>query len=284
MPVGMRYMMLSAFGFSFMAVCVKLASAEKIPILEIVAARALISLVLSYLSVRHKRIALFGKKRVLLFSRGLVGAAALVCVYYAITHLPLAEATVLQFLHPMFTAVLAVIFLKEKLKAPVVLCIICSFVGLLMVARPASLFGVSGAEYSYFAVGAALVGAFGSAVAYVLVRKLNETEDPAVIILYFPLIALPVSLVLLGNDFVMPDLKTALILIFVGIFTQIGQLGLTKSMQTETASRATSFSYLQVVFATVLGWLIFNEVPDVWVAFGAAFILLGSMINVFWKK
>ena len=110
-------MVLSAFGFSIMAVCVKLASAEKIPVLEIVAARALISLVLSYLSVRYKGIDLFGNKRKLLFSRGLVGAMALVCVYYAITHLPLAEATVLQFLHPMFTAVLAVMFLKEKFPA-----------------------------------------------------------------------------------------------------------------------------------------------------------------------
>jgi len=277
-------MVLSALGFSIMAVCVKLVSAQSIPVLEIVAARALVSLILSYLTVRHKRIDLFGDKKILLFARGLVGAIALVCVYYSITHLPLAEATVLQFLHPMFTAVLAVIFLKEKLRAPVIVCIACSFIGLLLVSRPAFFFGLPSVEYSYFAIGAAIAGAFGSAIAYVLVRKLNETEDPAVIILYFPLIALPVSLVLLGNDFVVPDLKTTFILILVGIFTQVGQVGLTKSMQTETASRATSFSYLQVVFATLLGWLIFNEIPDIWVGIGAAFILFGSMVNVLWKR
>jgi len=284
MPLGMRYMILSAFGFASMSVCVKLASSQSIPVLEIVAARALVSLVLSYISVRRNKLSPFGNKRVLLLARGLVGASALVCVYYSITHLPLAEATVLQYLHPMFTAVLAVIFLKERLKAPVLLCILLSFVGLILVAKPEILFGLSSENLPGFAVIIAMLGAFGSAIAYVLVRKLNETEDPAVIILYFPLVALPLSILLLWDDFVVPDFETTLILILVGIFTQVGQIGLTKSMQTETASRATSFSYLQVVFAAVFGWLIFSETPDLLVCLGAGFILLGSIVNVMFSK
>ena len=98
LPIGMRYMVLSAFGFSLMAVFVKFASIEGIPVLEIVAARALVSLILSYADIRYKRISVFGQRKGLLFLRGFIGSLALVCVYYAITQLPLAEATVLQYL------------------------------------------------------------------------------------------------------------------------------------------------------------------------------------------
>jgi drug/metabolite transporter (DMT)-like permease len=280
----MRYMILSAFGFSLMAVCVKLASEQGMPVLEIVAARALVSLVLSYLDVKRKGISLLGHKKFLLLSRGTVGALALMCVYFAITHLPLAEATVLQYLHPMFTAVLALIFLKERIQISTILCVVLSFIGLLLVARPEMIFGISKSDLSLFAIGAAVVGAFGSAVAYVLVRKLNETEDASVIIFYFPMVALPISLGLLGSDFVMPSGWTWLTLLFVGIFTQIGQIGLTKAMKTETAGKATAFSYLQVVFAMFLGWIIFSEIPDLWVMTGGGLILVGAIVNAFWRQ
>ena len=107
-------MLLSALGFALMAVCVKLVHARGIPVLEIVAARALVSLVLSYIDVRRKKISLFGTHYYLLLARGTVGAAALVAVYSAVTILPLAEATVLQYLHPMFVAILALLFLGER--------------------------------------------------------------------------------------------------------------------------------------------------------------------------
>lgn len=277
-------MVLSALGFSLMAVCVKFASEQSIPVLEIVAARALVSLVLSYIDVRRKGISLFGHKKRLLLSRGVVGAFALICVYYAISHLPLAEATVLQYLHPMFTAVLALFFLKERIQLSTMVCIVCSFIGLLLVARPEVLFGVAQSGFSLLAISAALLGAFGSAVAYVLVRKLNETEDASVIIFYFPVVALPISLCLLGNDFIMPSGITWLALLLVGIFTQVGQIGLTKAMKTETASKATAFSYLQVLFAVFLGWSVFGEMPDMWVVLGGGLILLGAIVNVIWKR
>lgn len=284
LPLGMRYMLLSAFGFAVMSVFVKLASAEGIPVLEIVAARALVSLFLSYADIRRKRITTFGTNKGLLFLRGLVGSFALVCVYYSITHLPLAEATVLQYLYPVITAALALFFLNEKLHWTLVLSIILSFSGVLLIVRPDFLFGELAPELSYFAVLSGLLGAFGSAAAYVLVRKLSQVEDPSVIVFYFPLIALPFSLLLLGDDFVVPSLKACGFLIMVGIFTQIGQICLTKALQAETAGRATAFSYAQVVFATLFGWALFDEVPDLWFACGALLILSGFLVNLLLKQ
>jgi drug/metabolite transporter (DMT)-like permease len=283
LSIGMRYMVISALGFSFMALCVKLSFNAGIPVLQIVAARALVSLVLSYLDVHRKGISIVGTHQKLLFMRGVVGAFALMCVYYAVATLPLAEAMVLQYMHPMFTALLALIFLKERIHSGIVWCVSLSLVGLLCVAKPLGFLGAEQAALPALSVGLALLGAFGSAVAYVLVRKLSNLEDSSVIIFYFPLIALPVSLLGLGGDLVMPTGLTWLWLLLVGVFTQVGQVGLTKGMQTETAARATAFSYLQVLFSVLLGWFVFSEMPDVFVLLGALLILVGALLNILIK-
>jgi drug/metabolite transporter (DMT)-like permease len=226
---------------------------------------------------------MWGTRKGLLLSRGLAGTFALVCVYYALVNIPYAEATMLQYLNPMFTAILAIIFLGERVQRSTLACIILSFIGLLIIVRPDFLFGQISADYSLLAIVAAIFGAFGSGVAYVLVRKLSVTEDPSVIIIYFPLVALPLSIILLGNDFVMPQGMTWIWLLLVGIFTQVGQIGLTKAMQTETASNATSFAYTQVVFAVLLGWLIFSELPSVWTFIGGGLIILGAFVNIAYR-
>ncbi|ARU56402.1 sugar transport protein [Oleiphilus messinensis] len=282
-PIGIRYMILSAFGFAVMAASVKWCSQSGLPVLEIVAARALISLILSFLDVKRKRLSLFGNRKDLLIARGVVGALALFCVYYAVSALPLAESTVLQYLHPMFTAILAFLFLGERLRWPTLICILFSFAGLLIITRPDYLLTGGVPELPSLALTAAVLGAIGSAIAYVLVRKLSATEDPSVIIFYFPMIALPAAVVLLGNDFIMPQGYQWLGLLLVGVFTQIGQIGLTKAMQSETASQATAFSYLQVLFAVLLGWFVFAEVPVLWTWVGGSLILCGALINILYR-
>ena len=265
------YMILSTAGFALMGLCVKLAGQQGIPVLEIIAARALVSLILSYLLVRHKKISMFGQQRALLFARGLVGTFALICVYYALLNMPFAEATVIQYLNPLFTAILAAMFIGEKMQKSVIVAIGVSLLGLLFIVQPEILFARQSNTWPFWVNLIALCGALGSAIAYVMVRKLAHTEDSAVIILYFSLVALPVTLLLLGDDFVMPQGWTWLILLLVGVFTQLGQWGLTKSIQIAPAGKAMSFSYLQIVFALVLGMLFFDEIPNIYSAIGIAY-------------
>lgn len=280
-PVAIRYILLSASGFAMMSTCVKTVAGDGIPVLEIISARALVSLLLSYLDVKRKRLSVWGHNHLLLAARGTVGTLALFCVYYSVTTLPLADATLLQYTHPAFTAILALIFLGESVKRSTLICIILSFVGLIVMVRP----GVSGAILGLppLSLMAALAGAFGSAVAYVIVRRLSQTEDSSVIIFYFPLIALPVSLAFLGNDFVFPEFHQLLLLFLVGVFTQVGQVGLTKAMALEKASRVTSYSYIQVVFSAILGIIFFAEVPTLWTLMGGTFIISGALINALGK-
>lgn len=278
------YMLVSALGFAMMAACVKTANTVySIPVLEIVAARAIVSAIISYADIKRKRISVWGNNKPLLIARGIVGAFALMLVYYAVTTLPLAEATILQYLHPVFTAVLALLFLKENIQRSTLTCIVLSLLGLFIMIQPNFLHD-SSTQYSWISIGAAILGALGSAVAYVIVKKLTKTDDSSVIIFYFPIIAIPISIVLLGSDFVVPSLAALGVLILVGIFTQIGQIGLTKALHSADANKATAYAYVQVIFSVFIGWAYFSEIPVITTIIGGTLIMAGALINVLWKR
>jgi drug/metabolite transporter (DMT)-like permease len=276
-------MFLSALCFALMGACVKEAGSRGIPVLEMIVARSLISSIISYIDIRRKRISPWGHNKILLAFRGIVGTLSLFCVFYAVTSLPLAEATLLQYIYPIFTTSLAFLFLKESIQRSTIVCIILSMIGLVIIVQPAFLFGAlmhNPEPLSWIGVSAALLGAFGSGTAYVVVRRLGATEDASVIIFYFPLIALPVSCIFLGKDFVLPSGSTWILLLLVGIFTQLAQYGLTRAMQTERAGKATAYSYVQIIFSAILGWLLFNEIPTISTFLGALFIISGALVNV----
>jgi len=281
-PASVSYMFISALGFALMAACVKSVSQHGIPVLEIVAARAIVSGLISYVVIKRKKISPWGNNKPLLIARGLVGVTALYFVYYSVTKLPLAEATILQYLHPVFTALLALIFLKEIIQRSTITCILLSMLGLLVMVSP-NLYGET-ITYSWLSVSAGVIGAFGSAVAYILVKKLTKTEDSSVIVFYFPFVSLPIAIVLLGNDFVFPSLMALGLLVLVGVFTQIGQIALTKALHCDDANKATAYSYVQVIFSLLIGWFLFNEAALLTTLAGGALILIGAMINIFWKR
>ena len=277
------YMLISALGFSLMAACVKEVSGLGIPVLEIVAARAIVSAIMSYADIKRKKIPIWGNNKKLLIARGTVGSFALMFVYYAVTTLPLAEATFLQYLHPVFTAILAIFFLKETIQRSTIACIVISLLGLFIIIQP-NLVIENTVQYPWLSIGAGILGAFGSAVAYVIVKKLTKTDDSSVIIFYFPIVAFPVSMLMLGTDFVVPSIAASILLMLVGIFTQVGQVGLTKALHCADANKATAYSYVQVVFAVIIGWVYFSEVPVLTTIIGGTFIMAGALINVFWKR
>lgn len=276
-------MLISALGFALMAACVKEVSGLGIPVLEIVAARAIVSGIISYADIKRKKLSLWGHNKKLLIARGIVGSFALMFVYYAVTTLPLAEATVLQYLHPVFTAVLAVFFLKETIQRSTITCILISLLGLFIIIQP-NLQLDSDVHYPWISIGSGVMGALGSAVAYVIIKKLTKTDDSSVIIFYFPMVALPISIIMLGSDFVVPSLAAIGLLILVGIFTQVGQVGLTKALNSADANKATAYAYVQLLFSVFIGWAYFSEVPMATTIMGGGLIMVGALINVLWKR
>lgn len=276
-------MVASALSFSLMGVCVKQVGA-RIPVAEVVLARALVSVALSWWLLRRAGVAPWGRQRGLLVWRGVVGTLALLCVYAAISQLPLTAATVLQYLYPTFTALLAWLVLGERIGKRVVAAVAVGWSGVILVAHPGALLpnspGQAPLALPPTAVLIALAGALLTAVAYVSVRKLRGSEHPLVIVFYFPLVAVPMSLPLVLLDPVWPTPMELLWLLGVGVFTQLGQVSLTRGLVALPAARATAISYVQVVFAGLWGWLLFAEAVDGWTIAGAALVLLATLISL----
>jgi drug/metabolite transporter (DMT)-like permease len=276
MQQGVFLMMLSALAFSAMTVLVKLAG-QRIPSQEIVVARALVSLVLSWALLRRAGVSPWGHDRIWLWIRGGLGFAGLSCVYGAVIHLPLAEATVLQYLHPSITALFAGLFLGEAMTRRLFVATGLALSGVILVARPAFLFGGGSQTLDPLWVAVAVAGATFSAAAYVVVRRLSRHENPLVIVFYFPLVTLPAAIPTVGSDFVLPLGFEWVLLLGIGLATQIGQVSLTRGFALLPAAQGSALSYLQVVFATIWGILVFGERPDQWTLVGGGLVLLSSI-------
>jgi drug/metabolite transporter (DMT)-like permease len=125
-----------------------------------------------------------------------------------------------------------------------------------------------------------LGGALLTALAYVSVRQLSVREHPLVIVFYFPLVSVPATLPFLMNQWVMPTGSDWMWLLGVGLLTQLGQVWLTEGLAALPAARATSINYVQVVFATLWGVLIFAEPVTVTVIIGAICVLGATLISL----
>jgi drug/metabolite transporter (DMT)-like permease len=267
-------MAVAALFFSLMGALVKSAGA-RIPTMEIVLARSLVVLALSGWALRSRRRTFRGSEPRLLLVRGVVGFISLSCTYYAVVHLPLAEATVIQYTNPVFTALLAAPVLGEALHAYEVLLAAVGLSGVLIVARPPFLRGAE-AGLDPLAVSVGLVGALFSAGAYVMVRRLRR-EEPLLIVFYFALVSALGSAPAVIASFVLPRGPEWGVLLAVGVTTHLGQVFLTLGLRRERAGRATAVGYLQIIFATLWGVLFFAEVPDLWTFAGAAVIVVSTV-------
>lgn len=275
---GLALLLGAAFFFSLMSVQVKTLGrvsfdgGAPLPSTMIVLGRAIVTLVLSYGMLVRSKVPPLGTRRGLLLARGTLGFVGLLCFFTALTRLPLAEASVLFSLNPVFTAVLAAVFLKEALRPSLLFALAAAFSGVVLVVRPGFLFGDS-VDLDPFGVAACLIGSVAAAGAYTLVRKLRTTEDPLVIVFYFSFIATPASLPFALQNWVWPTGWQWLLLIGVGVATQIAQVMMTKGIALVPAGPATAVGYSQVLIATFWGVTLFDEVPTWQTGVGALCIV-----------
>ena len=265
-------MIAGAFFFSLMSLGVKVAG-QRIPSQQIVLVRGALNVAFTYLLLRRAGVPLWGSRPAVLLLRGLLGFAALSCFFYALVHLPLADATVLQYTNPVWTALLAAWVLGERMRRWEVGVVLASLAGVVLIARPSVLFGADAARLDAAAVAVALLGSLFSAAAYVTIRKMGQTEHPLVIVFYFTLVTVPAAIPGTLAGAVWPTPLEWVALLGVGLTAQAGQIYLTRGLQLEPAGRATAVGYLQIVFAALWGVVFFTEVPDLWTVAGGLVIL-----------
>ena len=275
---GYEVLIASAFAFSLMSVCVKHLG-DRLPVAEIVLIRALISLLITRVMLKRYEISPWGKNKKLLLVRGLLGTSALFCVFKAIAILPLASATVIQYTYPTFTAIAACFFLKERIGRRIGLAVVIGWVGITLVIKP-DWINSNATELPLSSVYIAICGSILTALAYISVRKLSETEHPLVIVHYFPLVSIPITLPFIFSNGVLPIGIEWLWLIGVGLFTQLGQIWITKGLSLLPAAQASSINYSQVIFSTVWGSVLFSEELDACTLLGAFLILLSTLLSL----
>ena len=271
-------MFVSAFFFCLMTIFVKIASNE-FETLQIFFARGIFTLLFTYIMLKRKRIKIWGSNHRILIARGIVGSIALFLVYESLNRLSLAEATVIQYLYPIFIAILASFILKERLNRLIGLSIFLGLLGVFCILN----FPFISAEYSLNMVSIiiAVTGSLLTGLAYVLVRMAsNYNESPYVIMFYFPLFTVILGAPFIYQSWTQPSPYYWVILLVIGICTQMGQWFLTFGYKLLPASRAAPVSYVQVPMAAIAGFLIFSE--DILFNFiwGSAIIFLSIYILI----
>jgi drug/metabolite transporter (DMT)-like permease len=268
---GVRHMLLAVTGFSLMNLFVKLLPG--IPPMEMVFFRCLISLLICAYILQRARQSWIGNRHWLLLARGASGTLALFFFFVALQKLPLATAVTISYLSPVFSTLFAAIFLKEKVRPVQWVFFGVSFAGVLLLKgwdpRVTNL---------YFAYG--ILSAIFSGVAYNLVRTLKETEHPIVIVMHFQLIGTLAGVVFSVNNFKTPQHWEWLGLLAVGIFTQIGQVNLTKALQLERVGIVTSLNFLGVIYAAIFGWALFSEHLTLKSLFAISLVAAGVVMNI----
>jgi drug/metabolite transporter (DMT)-like permease len=218
-----------------------------------------------------------GNNKKLLVARGAVGAVALTMYFYTLQNIPLGSAVTMQFLSPIFTSILGIFIVKEKVHPKQWIFYIMAFVGLIIIQgfdpRISIRMFIIGISASIFA-----------GLAYNIIRKIKMTEHPLVIVFYFPLVTTPLTGLYSIFNWEMPVGNEWLILLAIGILTQFAQYFMTMSYQAEDLSKVASLKYLTIVYALGYGYVFFDESYN-WIVFSGIFlILLGVILNLWFKN
>ncbi len=209
--------------------------------------------------------------------RGVSGIIALWLYFSSIQNMPLASAVSIQYTSPVFTAILATFLLKENMNKWKWIFFIISMLGVFLIKGFDSRLDIT-----YVFIG--LASAILSAIAYNCIRKLRHTDHPLVIILYFPMLAIPFTGIYSYFNWVGPVGHDWMYVLLMGLSTQAGQLCMTKAIQMERLENVTFLNYAGIFFALILGFVAYGEVFNVMALAGMVMVAAGIFLNLFEKK
>ena len=256
---------------------------EKIPTHELVFFRSIVSFLISLYFIKKNKLSVLGNNRKWLLIRGFSGMIALTLFFYTIDHLPMAIASTVQYLAPLFTVILAVFIMKESVSKWQWVFIILAFFGAIIMGLSNLVVKDVTVQISWFWLGIGVVSAFFSGLAYNSILKAKETEHTLNIVIYFPMLGIPVMGIWCLFDFVMPHGLSWLYLLVIGVFTQIAQIAMTKAFQIGEASTISPFQFIGSIYALLVGYFIFEEKLTTAVLIGIVLILIGVISNIIVK-
>lgn len=298
---GLLLVAASQFFFSAMGISVKWLNSldEPVPTLELVWIRMLTTYFCSvaYMYWRGIPDPLLGPKgvRTLLVLRGVAGFIAISGTYFSLQHLSLSDAMVLKFFVPFLTGISGAIFLKEPYTIKEILAGLCSFFGVILIARPQFLFGsphsnqpmVDTPADRMISVTAALVAVVAASCAFTLIRAIGNRAHAIHCVTFFcsqSVLFSAIGIVIFQVRPVIPTRDAWITILLIGAFGFVAQALLTNGLQREAAGRGTLALYTSVVFAVMFEFIIFHTTPPALSIAGTAIIMSSGIYITLTKR
>jgi len=283
--LGIALILISTLAFTLMSALIR-SLGERIPLGEIVFSRSLFGLVplifmLQWRGELHEAFRLH--KPIRHVTRAIAGIGSMFCNFAALSRIPLADATAINFVTPLFNVALAAIFLGEKVRRFRWAAVAVGFAGVLLMLLPHMGKGEWNSVAAYGAL-LALSAAFLVSAAMTQVRQLAATETTASLVFSFTVLSTLSGLVAMFWGWVVPSGWDAMILVLTGVFGGIGQITVTESYRHAGAGTVAPFAYTSMIYSIILGYAFFGEVPELVVMAGAAIVVLAGLFVLYRER
>ncbi len=275
MSKAVKLMIVSAFAFTLLNALVK--ELHHFSVYQVVFFRSIGTLVFTIPLILKKKISFFGTNKKLLLLRGILGVISLTCFFQSLNYLDVGTAVSLRYTSPIFAAIFALLFLKEKIKLVQWLLFFLAFLGVLILKGSGSNMNSTGLLFVF-------LSAISLGLIFVVIRKIGNTENPLIIINYFMIMTFIFGGVMTFENWKPPNIEELTLLSSLGVFGYVGQLYMTKSFQYHETNIIAPLKYLEVVFTIMIGVFWFEEVYNLYTLLGVLLILLGLSYNVYLNK
>ena len=267
-------MIISTLAFACMNAIVK--HLTDIGAFQIVFFRSVSSLFFTFGFLIKNKIPILGNNRKLLVLRGIVGVISMSLFFMSTKYLPIGTAVSLRYMAPIFAAVFAIYFLRERIKPMQWVFFFMAFAGVLILKG----FDTELDSYGLLLI---IVSAIFSGLVYIVISKIGKGDHPVVVVNYFMVISTIVGLAFSINNWVNPVGIEWLMLIGLGLFGYFGQVYMTKAFQIAATNQVAPLKYLEVIFTLLLGVLLFSEVYTLYSLLAIALIISGLVLNAVYK-
>lgn len=267
---GPMYMIASCFGFACMIALIRTASKEVHPF-EVAFFRNIVGVaMMAPMLIRSGPRALSTGRFSLHLVRAALGFASMLCWFYTVSVLPLAEAVALNFTAPLFATLFAVMILKEQVGPRRWGALIFGFIGVMVVLRP-------GAEAVTLPALLAIVSALLVGGSTISIKTLSGSETPNTIVLFMVLLMTPMSLVPAIFVWETPSWNALVWMILLGLAGTFSHLSLARGFAIAEASALMPYDFSRLIFVAIIGYFFFNETPDIWTWIGGLVIAVSSI-------
>ena len=269
--LGFLYMFLSICAFSVMDIIVKWS--HNYPVGEVLFFRGFCGMITIFFIIPRDRYLNFYKtnRPFLHLKRCVSGLIAIVAIFIALRKLPLATVVSITFAAPIFTTIMSIFFLSEKVGFYRWVAVIVGFIGILIISEPG--FNSLNVYYIY-----PIIFCLGLSYVAIAIKQLSSTEPVWLIGLYFSFSILVMSLFTIPQGWILPNLKDLFLLSMVGILGGLANLWLTQSYKYSDVSLVTPLKYLALLFAIFFGYIFWSEIPSSKTLFGATLVIISSII------